>query len=343
MRWKLVNPLEIPDWNELLSTHPAPSFFHTANWARVLSEAYGYVPQYFISSNGTLETFLPFMEIRSLLTGRRGVSLPFTDYSSPIFAREMDWREWMHPVIRHARASGWKYIEIRNPLPLPPSAPVFSRYIGHVLDILDEVESVESKLRDSTKRNIRKAIREGVTVAGFTSEESIREYYRLHRLTRKEHGLPPQPFHFFKKIYEHIISKGFGFITLASYKGRIIAGAIFFHYGGKAIFKFGASEKAYQRLRANNLAMWEAIRLCVEKGCKSFCFGRTDQQNNGLIRFKSGWGAKEQTIQYYRYDLETDKFIRGNPVVPALPIKIFKYAPLSFSRLAGEILYRHMG
>jgi len=33
------------------------------------------------------------------------------------------------------------------------------------------------------------------------------EYYRLHCLTRKRHGLPPQPTGFFQKIQEHIIAK----------------------------------------------------------------------------------------------------------------------------------------
>jgi hypothetical protein len=341
--WKILNPLEFPGWDELLATHPDRSFFHTGNWARVLSESYRYRPQYFVAGNGTLEGIIPFMEIRSLFTKRRGVSLPFTDYSVPIFGGERDVQDAMHSIILHGKLSGWRYIEIRNPVSFPDSIPVFSTYYGHVLNLSGTEESVKASLRDSTKRNIQKAVKEGVTVAGFTTEESIQEFYRLNCLTRKEHGLPPQPFLFFKKIYEYVISRGFGFVALASYKSMNIAGAVCFHYGGKAIYKYGASNGAYQQLRANNLAMWEAIRLCIRHGCKSFCFGRTEPDNHGLMQFKSGWGAKEETIRYYRYDLRTDTFLCGKPYGDAFYNKIFSTMPVSLSRFAGEILYRHVG
>ena len=44
-----------------------------------------------------------------------------------------------------------------------------------------------------------------------------------------------------------------GFVALASYSNRVVAGAVFFHFGSKAIYKYGASDRNYQHLRANNL------------------------------------------------------------------------------------------
>jgi len=341
--WKIVNPLVYPGWDELLATHPDRSFFHTGSWARVLSESYRYRPHYLVAGNGTLDGIVPFMEIRSFLTGRRGVSLPFTDYSASIIGGEPDVKDALHMIIQHGKESGWRYIEVRNPVSFPDSIPVFSSYFGHVLDLTGTEESVKANLRDSTKRNIKKAVKEGVTVEGFTTLESIQEFYRLNCLTRKEHGLPPQPVLFFQKIYEHVISRGFGFVALASYKGKNIAGAVCFHYGGKAVYKYGASNREYHQLRANNLAMWEAIRLCIRQGCRSFCFGRTEPENQGLRQFKSGWGAREHTIRYYRYDLGTDTFVRGKPYGHAFYNRIFNTIPVPISRVAGEILYRHVG
>jgi len=341
--WKVVNPLEYARWDELLATHPDRSFFHTSNWAKVLVEAYGYEPKYFVVEGSTLEAVIPLMEIRSFLTGKRGVSLPFTDYSPSVNGGKLDVLEAIESIIQHGKASGWRYIDFRNTLSFPATTTVFSEYYGHVLDLSGTEESVRAKLRDSTKRNIRKAVKEGVTVEEFTTEESIREFYRLNCLTRTRHGLPPQPFLFFKKLYEYVISKGFGFVVLASHEGSNIAGIVCLHFKGKAIYKYGASDKAYQHLRANNLAMWEAIRLCIRQGCESFSFGRTEPDNHGLMQFKSGWGAKEQMIRYYRYDLGTGRFIGGNSYGHAFYNKIFENMPLSLSRVVGEILYRHVG
>ena len=341
--WKVVNPLDLPGWDDILATYPFFSFFLTTSWARVLSEAYRYRPQYFVPANGKFEAIIPMMEIRSLLTGKRGVSLPFTDYFAPMCATDPVEDDGIISVIRHGKASGWKYIEIRNSVVFPDSVPVFSTYLGHILDLSGTEESIYASFRNSTRRNIQKAIKDGVTVAGFKTEESIREFYRLNCMTRKEHGLPPQPILFFNKLYEHVISKDWGFVVLASYNGVNIAGVVCLHSGRNVIYKYGASDKKYQHLRANNLAMWEAIRMSIQLGCKNFSFGRTEPDNHGLMQFKSGWGTQEHTIRYYRYDLKTDNFIRGNPYGHSFYNRIFKHTPIPLSKVVGEILYRHVG
>jgi len=52
-------------------------------------------------------------------------------------------------------------------------------------------------------------------------------------------------------------------VVLASFDQENVAGAIYFHLGEKAVFKYGASDKKFQHLRANNLVMWEAIKLSL--------------------------------------------------------------------------------
>ena len=88
-----------------------------------------------------------------------------------------------------------------------------------------------------------------------------------------------------------------------------VAGAIYFHLGNKAMYKFGASDDAYQHTRANNLVMWEAIRWYAHNGYSSFCFGRSDCDGEGLRQFKNGWGTVERNINYYKYDIAEDKYI----------------------------------
>jgi lipid II:glycine glycyltransferase (peptidoglycan interpeptide bridge formation enzyme) len=215
-------------------------------------------------------------------------------------------------------------------------------YIGHTLDLTKGVDKIFSSFRESTKRNIRKAGMEGVVVGIFTSFEAIREFYRLNCLTRRNHGLPPQPFYFFKKIYEHIISKNCGFILLASYNKKIIAGAVYFHLGDKALFKYGASDKNYQHLRANNLVMWEAIKYYSQNGYKSFCFGRTEPENRGLLQFKVGWGTEEYIINYYKYDLKKEVFVRNPSRVVGFHNKIVTHMPIPLLKISG-LLYKHIG
>jgi len=217
-----------------------------------------------------------------------------------------------------------------------------SVFYNHTLHLSEDADLIFSQLRSSTRRNIKKAIREGVQVIFSYSLQSIKEYYRLHSVTRKKHGLPPQSFYFFKKIYDNIISKKHGFVILASSDKKYIAGAVFFHFGRNAIYKFGASNIKYQHLRANNLAMWEAIKWYAEQGYESFCFGKTELENVGLKQFKEGWGAKKQLIKFYKYDLIKDSFIKTNQKLTGFHNKIFTKMPVNLLQLSGKLIYRHI-
>ena len=74
------------------------------------------------------------------------------------------------------------------------------------------------------------------------------------------------------------------------------------------IFKFGASDHAFQHLRPNNLVMWEAIKRYAADGFKSLHLGRTSQANDGLRRYKLGFGARGERIEHCRYDFRKRAF-----------------------------------
>jgi hypothetical protein len=339
---KIINPVIYPRWDELLLSHPDYSFFHTSYWARVLSESYGYKPLYFTEiNNGKLVTLIPLMEVNSILTGKRGVSLPFTDYCNLIINAVNN--DLMGYLIDYGKGKNWKYIEMRGSGDFLNGAPSSSNYYRHILDLSRSEEQIFSNFRSSTKRNIKKAIREGVKVNIDNSLESIREFYRLNCMTRKDHGLPPQPYFFFKNIYNHIISENHGIVVSASFKGKIIAGAVYFHFGEKALYKYGASDRRYQHFRANNLIMWEAIKWYCQQGYKSFCFGKTEHDNKGLIQFKTGWGAKEKIIKYYKYDLKRESFVTQNSKVTGVHNRIFSKTPIPLLKIFGSLLYKHVG
>jgi lipid II:glycine glycyltransferase (peptidoglycan interpeptide bridge formation enzyme) len=211
-----------------------------------------------------------------------------------------------------------------------------------VLDLGEGEERLFSRFRDSTKRNIRKAGKEGVSVKISASSDSLEEFYRLNCMTRKDHGLPPQPFHFFRHIQEHLLAQGMGIMALGSYQGHTIAGCLYLHVGNKAYYKYGASNKKFQHLRANNLVMWEAIRWYSRNGYRTFCFGRTEPENEGLRQFKMGWGTKENPLYYYRYDLAKNQFVKDRLFIFGIHNKVFLHLPVSISKTIGTLLYKHM-
>jgi hypothetical protein len=344
MKIEVLNPLDRPDWDSMLLRAPGASFFHSSAWSKVLSESYGYTPQYFTAiENDSLRALVPLMEVKSFLTGKRGVSLPFTDYCEPILEGDISFHDLFNRIAEFGKTRGWKYVELRGAHDLLPMTPCLISYFSHTLDLTKGQNALYSGLRDSTRRNIKKAEKERVEVRIEKTTEAMNEFCRLNRMTRREHGLPPQPYHFFEKVHWHIISKENGFIALAYSQGKAIAGNVYFHFADRAIYKYGASDKAYQHLRANNLVTWEAVKWFTDKGFKSFCFGRTEPENEGLRQFKAGWGAQETQVQYFRYDLRQAAFVPGRKKGEPAYAGLFRTMPLPVLNLIGSAFYRHMG
>ena len=346
MHSEYANPLQDADWNKRILHYETANIFHSAQWARVLTESYGYSPQYatFTELNGTVG-ILPIMEVQSVWTGRRGVCLPFSDECVPLLSGTVTLESALESVRALGLQRQWDYFELRGFGEPGPLAVQTDQFLTHNLLLEQNEERQQHQLRDSTRRNIRRALKEGVEVEHLQSLDAVDAFYALHSRTRRRHGLPPQPLRFFHLIHKHLIEPGLGMISLARYSGRWIAGAVFLHFGSRAVYKFGASDPEFQRVRANNLLMWQAIRQLHGKGIAQLSFGRSDRDDAGLLQFKRGWGARETELPYYRIGLRKSiqSSSRHKGTTGRLRQQFVQRLPLSFLRLAGGLMYKHLG
>jgi lipid II:glycine glycyltransferase (peptidoglycan interpeptide bridge formation enzyme) len=120
-----------------------------------------------------------------------------------------------------------------------------------------------------------------------------------------------------------------------------VAASVYFYLGGRAIYKYGASDLAQQHLRANNSVMWEAIRWLARAGATQLHFGKTALAHDGLRRFKLAWGTTEETIEYVKYDLRQNCFVSDADDVSGWHNDVFRSLPGFLSRAAGKLLYKH--
>lgn len=377
---QIVDPLAVANWDTLVMALPGHSFFHSAAWARTLEESYGYKPMYFAKvENGGLRALLPVMEVDSWLTGKRGVSLPFSDTCEPLgevgrvkvgpgapagpFADEP---HLFAAAMKMGQERNWKYLEFRGPLfdktqssvlspcnlgsvgsgpvgAAVPSGPLPSQtFYSHILELSKNEEKIFACFDPAVRRAIRKAEKSGVAVEISRSLEGVKEFYELHCQTRKKHGAPPQPFSFFANFHRNVIAHNFGFVTIARFEGRAIAANVFAHFGTKAIYKYGASDENFQNYRGVNLVMWHAIQWYARAGFDRLDFGRTDKPNEGLRRFKLGWGAEEHSIDYFKYDLRAQTFVPGKGELSQTRERIVQRIPIPMARIIGSVLYRHV-
>ncbi|HWN93695.1 MAG TPA: hypothetical protein VNT99_01570, partial [Methylomirabilota bacterium] len=162
---RIEDPTARVDWDDLLATHPHATFFHGSSWAKTLASAYGFRCRYVTAvAEGRLQGLLPVMEANSWLTGKRGVSLPFTDECSPLVSDNVTARSLFDFALEDGQQQGWKYLELRGGLDLFDELPESVSYFGHVLPLESSFDVLFENCDSAVRRAIRKAERCGVNV-----------------------------------------------------------------------------------------------------------------------------------------------------------------------------------
>jgi hypothetical protein len=338
-----VDPRADAGWDSRLVPISSSSVFQGAGWARTLAETYGFTPIYLVQKcHSTADAILPLMEIRSIFTGRRGVSLPFTDHVEPTCGNDASFASLFGAAIEIGHSRGWKFIEFRGGSRHLETTEPSLRYHGHQLLLSRPIEELFSRCQSSVRRAIRKAEGSGITVEFSRSMEAVREFYGLLTRTRQRHGVPPQPFAFFKNLHRNILSQNQGSVVLARKGATLLAGAVYLHHKRTVIYKYGASDERFQEFRGNNSVMWSAIKTYAAQGMEILDFGRTSLRNEGLRRFKLGWGTTETQINYFKYDLRTRQFHASGDDSAGWYNSFFRIMPRALSAWIGALMYKHV-
>jgi hypothetical protein len=330
-------------WMDFIQTCPDVKIFHHPAWMELMHECYGYSASILALADmdGNLRAGLPFMKVNSLLTGRRWVSLPFSDYCNPLHRDDAARNELTRQLIGTFRASALKKMEIRWSLPEQAGVQQVMQFVLHTIQLDPDPLQVSKRFKRTHLQNIHTAEERGVKVEFGDQLEHLKIFYDLQLETRKRHGVPSQPWKYFELLWKYIVKAGMGFVLLAAKDNEYIAGMVYLGWGKTLIAKYAASREDCFNLRPNNLLFWEGIRWGCKNGFTIFDMGRTEVENTGLRNFKSRWGAVEEPL-YYSI-LSSRKLQSSNGRLEHILHSVIQRSPLWVCRLSGELFYKHVG
>ena len=341
-----IDPLVDDRWPDLIARHSNASVFHARGWLAALQASYGYEPVAFTTSPPTepLTNALLFCKIRSWLTGRRLVSLPFSDHCEPLVDDEDQFQTLCAYVELFRKKGHWKYVEMRSANAFLDFDKRFSRattYHLHRLDLRPSLDALRKSFhKDCIHRKIVRAEREALGYEAGRSPQLVQQLYVLLELTRSRHHLPPQPVEWFQRL---MACMGKDACIRIAFKGnRPIAGILTLDHGKKMVYKYGGSDTKFNSSGATPMLFWRAIMEAKEAGMEELDLGRSDLDNPGLITFKERWSAVSSTLTTWRAPAPV-----ASPFSEHLKIRLAKeictYLPDRALRLAGRLLYRHIG
>src|SRR5215469_8577561 len=326
MYW--IDPVIDRRWTQFVEQHLQASVFHTAPWLEALRRTYGYMPTALTSCppGKELNDGIAFCEVKSWVSGSRLVSLPFSDHCQLLLEPKGNLEPFARYLGKRGGASKWKYVEIRpleppnlegsdsnnatrdhhydfqNIRPQNGSACSFVKceeYNLHKVDLRSDPETIFSNFhKNCIQRKIRRAEREGLQYEAGRSPSTFAKFYHLLLLTRRRHGLPPQPMAWFRNL-----AACFGdnlTIRVASKGGRPIASILTLLHKKTLVYKYGCSDPVLHKQGAMPMLFWKAIQEEKQRGAEEFDLGRSTINQPGLSAFKEHLGAACYRLSYYR-------------------------------------------
>ena len=344
-----VDPLRDPRWQKLLGQHPQASIFHSVGWLDALHRTYGYEPVVLTTSppESSLENGLVFCRIRSWVTGRRLVSLPFSDYCEPL----CDLGEEFESLIGHLHATGigqqWKYLELRprqESLADTMKKLGFSavgKYTLHRVDLEPAAEEIFRRVdKHSVQRRVRRAERTGIVEVCGRSERLLKDFYRLMVRTRARHNLPPQPYAWFQNLVD-CLGEAVE-LRLAYLKNVPLGAVLILHFKDTTYYKYGCSDGKFHSLGVMPFLLWRALLRAKAIGSRILDLGRTEDSQSGLIEFKNHWTPVSSWLTYWKFPAEPLRTSSQDWKLGMVK-RICAYMPERLLAGAGALIYRHIG
>ncbi len=339
-----VDPVRSTEWAKLAASANS-TVFHSPQWMEVIEKTYGLsFSAYVIEEGGVPSAGIAWSEVSDLL-GTRRISLPFSDLGDLLTHTPSDAQELSQALSKDGVTWSLRtFAKNRPDINVP--VKVKDDYKWHGIHLGDDTTVLWERMSSMSQRGIKKAERSGVQVITATTKDQLREWYLLHmRLRREKFGLLAQPYEFMENIWDNFMEKDQGFLMLATHEGQIIAGTLYLMWKDTCFYKFNASSSNSLELRPNNLLMWRGMLEAKERKAKLLDLGRSSSHQEGLVGYKRGFGAVEETLLTLTYNLpaEESKEVSDNRRLFAELTKSFiaEQMPEKVTEAAGRFLYKY--
>ena len=334
-------------WDDFVRRHPLATIYHHRLWQDVILKTYGYQPLYHIllEDSAIFKAAVSSVFVKSRLTGNRIVSYPFSDTCDPLVRNSAELGLLLDAMEESRAKVGAQFVEFRfaKAHRFMNNQRWCPEYSTHLLDLDREPAALFRTFHKSCiQRAIKKARQEGLDIVTGKTEEDLRTFYRLNLMTHKRHGVPIQPYRFFRNLWNTLSPSNMLTLLLGRYHDKVVAGIILLWFKDIAYYKFGASDEKFLRSRVNQLLMWKAIRMAQQRGCRTFDFGRANCTNQGLARYKTRWGTRNMSLHYLNVpNVRKSGVLMESSSRHTILKKIITRMPVLVNRMSGQLLYKH--
>ena len=193
--------------------------------------------------------------------------------------------------------------------PLERDAEFYFRHANH--DLLDEriglvthfpanvdAETLINSFQDPRPRNIRRAIRDGVTVQRRQDSDALNFLYNTHFQNMQAIGGLPKKKSFFDAIPDAMNEDDWS-IHVGMKDGQPVAALLTFSFNQTVEYFTPVICEEFRSTQALSLIIYQAMQDSIRRGLRHWNWGGTWLAQDGVYDFKKRWATTQYSYYYF--------------------------------------------
>ena len=242
---------------------------------------------------------LPLCFVKGPVFGKFLASLPYLNTGGVVCQNQEIAQQLVEAACLLADQLDVKHLELRHECPVESERFNMTRTdkVHLRLELPESPEALLKSLKSKVRSQVKKSNQSELTFE-FGGRQLLSDFYRVFAVNMRDLGTPV----FSKKLFAEIL-RLFGSdaeLCIVRSAGKAIAGGLLVHSGDTTEVPSASCLRNYNRLNANMFMYEKLLYRAIERGSKTFDFGRSSE-DSGTYKFKKQWGAEPSpaTWQYY--------------------------------------------
>ena len=313
-----------------------PLWFRPA-WQEPL-RVYGLRLQVLVAWQGNaIVGILPLVPQRSLLFGRRAVSVPWADACGVLSSQPGATDALLKSGIAFLKEQGLNSLILRQETGLSDWPVERSDKLAMQLKLPADPDLLWKSFDPKVRNQVRKAEKSQVVSETVARDEGLAGFFEIYSKNMRDLGSPGHSRRYFETVAA-TFSAGTE-LHLARCEGRVVGAGLTMANGDRLDIPWASSLQEYNRNCVNHSLYWHMLSRACRSGFGNFYFGRSTR-GSGPHHFKKQWGAEEVPLYWYSLDRE------GRPQVSkqspqesfGLAVRVWQKMPLGLTRALGPWL-----
>lgn len=337
---------DMAEWDAFVARHPGGTLFHELAWRDAVAAAFAHRTVDFVARRGARVCgVLPLVYIRSILGGRRLVSVPYGVYGGPLADDAETYRALDRAAANLACELQAECVEYRAAVdrgqPDGDGWNAIDDYVTFRRELPNNADDVAAWLPRKARAAARRAEERNDLRVTF-DDADLDTVWRLYARSMRRLGSINYP----RRLFAELIRRtpGRHLVQVVWTHDRPVAGLITFRWRDVAMPYFVGLDERSPVYGLSNHVYYRCMQQAVAWGCRWFDFGRSRQANAGSVNFKRLHGFDPQPLAYRRFVRPGARVRDLSPGASRFRLarRIWPRLPLAITQPLGERLSRYI-